>query len=294
MSTMTKKGLVDDSDFFKESIESDQESVDSDYNEIILRNNKIIKSQMPIVEKSVTTNFVKKIVQAPKQEPEVSSSSDEERGKKEVMNKLFTSTLAYKRNANNASLNSSQNIPFKINNSLLAPNNKKKSIFDKMTQKKDYDVFPTSDDDTSNKEIGSKSHALFKKESAYHETKIHEFTKQMAESKLAEKKSKWLNLDDFKSDEEESESRNCNIQKSPHQSKQITPSSIKKQTPKHDKRVVGSNEVNNNYKMEFGLSSNDDDDDDIIEVKDTPQKIEFNRTTIDRDDKIEARLERVK
>ena len=290
MSNMTKKGLVDDSDFFKESIESDQESVDVDFNEIILRNKKIIKSQMPIVEKSVATNFVKKSIQAPKQQPEM-LSSDDEREKKEVMNKIYTSTLAYKRNANNASLNSSQNIPFKINSSLLVPNNNKKSIFDKMTQKKDYDVFPISDDDTSNNELSSKSYALYKKESAYHETKINEFTKQMAESKLAEKKSKWLNLDDFKSDEEESESRSCNIQKSPHQSKQITPSSRKKQAPKHDKRVVGSNEVNNNYKMEFGLSSNDDD---IIEVNDTPQKIEFNRTTIGRDDKIEARLERVK
>ena len=284
--TRTRQLVADDEDFFKETIEPEKED-DFDYKDILMRKKKFTKSQTPIEEKSISTRLVRKPIAAKPQAR--GSSSEESSGEKErneCKNKIVTSMFAFKRNSNNStnsSINLSQNIPFKINNSA-----NKKSTLEKLSKTKDLDkLYAISDDDMSENETNSKSYASFLKESDYHENKIKEFTKQMAESKLAEKKAKWLNLDDFKSDEDEDNDEK--IEQSVQDLKKKTPPSSNIDA-NQKKRINGSNEVNNNYTSEAGMSSSDD----IIEVNDTPKKREFNRKTIERDDKIEARLEKVK
>jgi len=224
------------------------------------------------------------------------------------MKKIINSMLSVKRNntslLNSTSSSSSHYNPFKKTNSSFAASTTK--ITEKLSKKKDLDkLYPISDDDSSDNDANIKVYN--RDESAYHEEKIREYTNQMNEVKLAEKKAKWLNLDDFKSDDDDDdrdEKKNPTgnvVEPKIEQQSHKTPSPSKIEMKREKKSIECSkepkHEVNNNNSKYSNCESMTSSGDDVIEVDDcakTAKKREFNRRTIDRDDKIEARLDKVK
>ena len=176
-----------------------------------------------------------------------------------------------------------------------------------MGKKKDLDkLYAISDDDSSDNDANIKVYN--RDESAYHENKIREYTNQMNEVKLAEKKAKWLNLDDFKSDDDDDdrdEKKNATgsvAEPKIEQQNHKTPSPSKIEMKREKKSIECSKEPthevnnNNNNSKYSNCESMTSSGDDVIEVDDCVKTAtrEFNRRTIDRDDKIEARLDKVK
>jgi hypothetical protein len=313
---VTRKYIIDDEDFFKDTIQPDQENDDDfDYTKIFLEKNKFSRSQITSKEenKSVINKVVNKTTTTTssqsKYEKNSSSSECSENERAEGMKKIISSMLSVKRHntsqLNSTNSSSSHYNPFKKANSFTTTSTTK--ITEKLGHKKDLDkLYPISDDDSSDNDANVKVYN--REESAYHENKIKEYTNQMNEVKLAEKKAKWLNLDDFKSDDDDDdrdEKKNStgNVEPKIEQQSPKTPLPFKVETKREKKAIEclkePTHEVNNNNNnsKNSNCETMSPSSDEVIEVDDyvkTEKKREFNRRTIDRDDKIEARLEKVK